>query len=560
MRRRYAAGKALIMAFAVLAGSLSGCGAKAESSDTVQVQGSPENGGSEPDGRKDEEKQEENAPGSLQEGRESSSAGNGSAAEMPVVEDGRITVGGSQVSLDLEDEYTPWEESAAVKIGLDEGNITIEGQGAQAEGSTVTIEKGGTYVLRGTLSDGAVFVDAGADDIVRLILDGVNIHSETWAAVEVKEAGKTIISLEEGTSNTLSSGSGQDDQDNGEEKPGGALFGSGALTINGSGELKVEAGLGNGISSKDILKLVGGRLEITAAKHGLRGKDALAVYDGQAKITTTENGMKSDGLAVIFGGEIVVSDCEEGLEGEDVVICGGSLDITSRDDGINASTDEENTPQIYILGGTVTVNAEGDGIDSNGSIHMSGGEVTVYGPSERDNGALDYDGTFELTGGLLAAFGPGGMEQNVTRADSQVSVLVDFQETQAAGTTVTLLDKEGNEWYKGTGEKDFRTVVLSVPEMAVGSEYVVEAGENAISFTPEETIIYVNKEGIQEAASMGPGRGDPGNGRGGRKPEPPEGWEEGEKPKPPEGRKDGGRAEPPEGREEGERMKPSEGR
>lgn len=244
------------------------------------------------------------------------------------------------------------------------------------------------------------------------------------------------------------------------------------------------------------------------------------------------------------------------------------MDLTARDDGINAATDGDNTPWIYFMGGQVTVRADGDGIDSNGSIHMSGGEVTVYGPSGRDNGALDYDREFTLTGGVLAAFGPGGMDQNVSSASSQVSVMTDFQETQDAGTEVILWDKDGRVLYQGTGERNFRTVVISVPEMVTGEEYELEAGADKVSFVPEETVVYVNKEGIQEAAAMGPGRGGPG-GRGGRmsggregelgeRPEPPESWEDGkgpedwdgeERPEPP-GQREGGRGgEPQENKE-----------
>ena len=197
------------------------------------------------------------------------------------------------------------------------------------------------------------------------------------------------------------------------------------------------------------------------------------------------------------------------------------------------------------MGGTVTVRAEGDGIDSNGSIEMSGGQITVYGPSERDNGAIDYDREFNLTGGTIMAFGPGGMEQNVSSSESQVSVLADFEETLAAGTAVTLRDSDGNELCAGTGERDFKTVVITVPEMTAGSQYEIQAGEHVITFVPEQTIVYVNKDGAQEAAAMGPGRGGPGGREGGtnggreglpsERPEPPQ---DGEGGKMPEGMED----------------------
>lgn len=45
------------------------------------------------------------------------------------------------------------------------------------------------------------------------------------------------------------------------------------------------------------------------------------------------------------------------------------------------------------------VNAQGDGLDSNGDLTISGGEVYVDGPTNGGNGALDYDGNGTITGG-----------------------------------------------------------------------------------------------------------------------------------------------------------------
>lgn len=530
------------MALAMVTGMLAGCGgAKAGTGASSLEQSGRENRVSSQNGSQNEELQ----TGKNEVNKVNGSGNNSAANDPPVVENGSLTMGDIRISLEPEDEYTAWDEGSAVKIRLEDNGITIEGQGAKAQDGTVTIEKAGTYILSGSLSDGRVFVDAGDDDVVRLVFDGVSIHSEAFAPVDIKRAKKTIISLEEGTVNSLSDSPNFRYRDEEKEEPNAALFSKGDLTVNGSGTLKVDGTFNNGICSKDVLKIVGGTFEVAAANHGVKGNDALAVYGGQLKISAVGDGVKSDTLAAILGGDILVSGSEEGLEAESIVICGGTMDLTASDDGINASTDENNTPWIYFMGGEVTVRAEGDGIDSNGSIHMSGGKVTVYGPSKRGNGALDYDREFILTGGMLAAFGPGGMEQNVSSASSQVSVFVDFGEAQEAGTEVILRDQTGKELYRGIGEKGFKTAVISVPEMVTGAEYGLEAGDTKISFMPEETIVYVNKEGIQEAAAMNPGRGGPG-GRGERTDGGREGGPEG-RPEPPEG---GEKRKGPESREE----------
>lgn len=529
----------LFIVFAVLTGSFVGCSNVREgNASVIQGQTSRESG---------QESGQESSQESGQEASQETQMQEQNSQEnlVPVVENGKITLEDLVVSVDADDAYTSWDEGAAVRIGLDDQGITIGGQGAKAEGSTVTITDAGTYYLKGTLSDGTILVDAGDTDIVRLIFDGVDIHSETSAAVDIRQAQKAIISLENGSVNSLSDSVNLKYRNEETEEPNAALFCKNDLTINGNGTLTVNGSFKHGICAEDTLKIVGGTFDVTAADHGIKGNDALVIYGGQFTVDTMENGLKSDTLAAVLGGDICISSCEEGVEAETIVVHGGSIDITASDDGINASTDGNAVPKLYFMGGTVTVRAEGDGIDSNGSIEMSGGQVTVYGPSQRDNGALDYDREFTLTGGVLAAFGPGGMEQNVSTADSQISVLADFQESQRAGTEVILKDSEGNVLYQGTGEKEFRTVVLSVPEMTVGNAYTIEAGETVISFTPGETVVYVNKEGIQEA-SMQPGHGGPGN-RGGRMNGEREGQsEDGERPEPPEGREGGRRGKGPE--------------
>lgn len=582
-RRRLIKNIAGIMVFSVLTGALAGCSsAKAENTAAtreesrqeggVGEQNHPENGLQE---SKNQENGGQNGIGNSENNQENQHSNSGktggTGGEIPVVENGKITLGAMEISLGTEDEYTQWDENSAVKIELSDQGITVQGQGAKADKNTVTITNAGTYYVKGTLSDGTILVNAGDKDTVRLIFDGIEIHSETSAAVDIQQAKKAIISLEEGSVNVLSDSKNLIYRNEEKEEPNAALFCKNDLTINGSGTLSVTGSFNNGIGAKDTLKLVGGIIDVHAANHGIKGNDALVVYGGQYTVTAVGDGLKSDTLAAVLGGDIQICNSEEGLEAETVLVYGGTIDLTASDDGINASTDGTNTPWLYFMGGEITLRAEGDGIDSNGSIAMSGGQITVYGPSRRDNGALDYDREFTLTGGRLAAFGPGGMEQNVSTAESQVSVLVDFQESQKAGTTVILRDSAGNELYRGTGEKDFQTVVLSVPEMVTGSEYTVEAGEVTISFTPEENLTYVNKEGIQEAAAMRSGPRGAG-GRGGRmnagegqpgegdRPEPPEDWKEGEGPEPPEGWKEGEGPEPPEGRSKGERPEGRGGR
>lgn len=84
---------------------------------------------------------------------------------------------------------------------------------------------------------------------------------------------------------------------------------------------------------------------------------------------------------------------------------------------------------INISGGKITVDADGDGIDSNGSITVSGGEIYVAGPESGENGALDYNGTATVTGGTVIMLGSNKMAQNFGSESTQGVMLVSFSET-----------------------------------------------------------------------------------------------------------------------------------
>jgi hypothetical protein len=150
---------------------------------------------------------------------------------------------------------------------------------------------------------------------------------------------------------------------------------------------------------------------------------------------------------------------------------------------------------IHIAGGHLSVNAAGDGIDSNGDLYMTGGNVYVSGPTNSGNGALDYNGTAQITGGVLMAVGASGMAQNFSESSTQGAVLVNANTNQAAGTEVNLLDSEGNVLVNYTSEKSFNSVVVSCPGLEVGKTYILQIGSENTEITLE-SLIYGNGQGM----------------------------------------------------------------
>ena len=226
-----------------------------------------------------------------------------------------------------------WNEKSAVKITLNGDSVTADDKNVEVDGSKVTITGAGTYVLSGTISDGQIVVDSDDKDSVRLVLNGAEITCSNSSAIWVK-AGDTIITLADGTENTLTDGA-EYTTDSEDDEPKAAVYAKDDLTFNGSGSLTVNGNYKNGIQCKDALKFVSGTYTITAANNGLVGKDSVSIKDGTYTITSGGDGIKS------------------------------------------TNTDETDKGYVIIDGGTFTITAEGDGIQAETLLRVNDGDFTI---------------------------------------------------------------------------------------------------------------------------------------------------------------------------------------
>lgn len=253
-----------------------------------------------------------------------------------------------------------------------------------------------------------------------------------------------------------------------------------------------------GIKAGNSLLIQNGTFKLTTADDSLHSDGDIAIKDGEFTLDSGDDGIHADNDLTIDGGTINVTDSNEGLEASVITINDGDIAVVASDDGLNtsdgSSSDTEETGGqegapgeeqaddsllLAINGGTLHVDAQGDGLDSNGNIEMTGGTVTVDGPTEDNNGALDYEGDFEVSGGTLIAAGSSGMAMNVSDSSSQASLGVYFSETQSAGTIVSLQDSDGNVIATYKPSKDFDHIVISSSELEVDESYTLVSGTDA---------------------------------------------------------------------------------
>lgn len=313
------------------------------------------------------------------------------------------------VEYDSEDLNASTEVTAFIQLNGD--TIVVEGAGAEANGSSVTISAVGTYNISGTLNNGQILVDTQEEGTIHLVLNGAAISNATSAPIYIRSADKAVITLADGTQNYVTDGSAYTYDDAAEEEPNAAIFSKDDLTINGGGALTVTANFNDGITSKDDLKITSGSITVSAVNDGIRGKDKLAVKDGVITVSALGDGLQATndteaekGYILIEGGTLNLNTGTDGIQAEtQLTVSGGTLNIftgggsainyelENSAKGLRAGTD------ITISGGIINIDSADDALHSNGSLTLNGGEVSI---SSGDDG-IHADATLTINSGTV---------------------------------------------------------------------------------------------------------------------------------------------------------------
>ena len=243
-------------------------------------------------------------------------------------------------------------------------------------------------------------------------------------------------------------------------------------------------------NSNYFIVIDGARVKINSSDDAIHTNSGnVLIKGGTLDLTTLDDGIHADELVKIDGGEITVNGSYEGIEGAYVEIGGGTIYITASDDGINAASDDESVNEhIIISGGTITVDASGDGLDSNGTIYVSGGTLIVYGPTTGADTGLDADGGILIDGGNVFVASSKEMLE-IPASNSKSNVLVYGVNTVPAGSEIILTNADGGEMVRITLKKQAQAIILSTPELATNGTYSLYADENLLaSFSVTETI------------------------------------------------------------------------
>jgi len=332
----------------------------------------------------------------------------------------------------------------------------------------ISISSAGTYILSGSLT-GQVFVSAGCEDKFTLVLNGVSIYSESNHALRIVTAYEMVKNY------TYSY--------------------SYAKSLDGN-----DAGIKIIIADGTINKIEGKR---SASADG-------AIRCFPSLLITGET--KGDGVLNIIGKK-------EGIETQKFLfINGGILNIAAQDDGINV----KGKYFCIINGGKIIINGglgkEGDGIDSNGSILINGGEIIAAGNPLKDDGLNIVDDII-IDGGNV--FSVGCNIDTASSLSSQPTMNLFFRMNISSSSTVTIKDSDGNkimsycanteDFINGTSRRSFTAAVVSHSSFKVNSVYHLYLDGIQLGFTGNDKNANGSEESdyiIKTDFILGPGAND----------------------------------------------------
>ncbi len=390
----------------------------------------------------------------------------------------------------------------AVLIGGGRISVDVAGKGIKSTNDK-SAEKGYVYICGGEVS-----ITSGGGGI----------------------AAKTIAYIENGDI-TLSCGGG-----------------SGAVTFGGRGQARGDK-TGKGISAEADVIILGGTLKIDSSDDSIHSNSNIYVAGGSFEISTGDDAFHADAQTIIKGGDISVAKCYEGIEGTGALISGGVIKLTAHDDGINTAggSDEndeasdawgrddkfsaQNNAIVHIDGGKIDINAKGDGIDSNGYIWITGGELVIDGGINDPDVPLDTNGACLIDGGRVVAIGGCSMLETPANASKQHSICLTLGKSFSSGAEIELIDSDGKAVLSYEAKDAFNSMTISAAGLETGKTYSIKIdGEQVTEISLDNTVSdNVTREG---------GFGTPGRqgGHGGM-PEHPEGMPNpSEMPEPPGGK------------------------
>ena len=306
--------------------------------------------------------------------------------------------------------------------------------------------------------------------------------------------GKDYVDITGGIVNVTAAQDGIKSTNTDDESMGFTRLSAGSVTVSAGDD---------GLKAPHTLEISGGTLNIEKSNEGIEAQ-YINILDGDVTVNSTDDGINaslkdssSDTSSDTTSGTATTGQQTQQNQNGQVqqapagggAAPGGSQGSTGQNQnmpqpptdgampGGGGGTFEVVDAAINISGGTVTVNAEGDGIDSNGTATFSGGTVTVNGPVAGGNNALDSNGDLLLNGGTVTTGSTADMFEAPSSASTSGYLKITDSSALTQGSTVQVTDSSG------TVVANYKITTSGVQLVLVSNKNIVKGQSYTVSVT-----------------------------------------------------------------------------
>ena len=306
--------------------------------------------------------------------------------------------------------------------------------------------------------------------------------------------GKDYVDITGGIVNVTAAQDGIKSTNTDDESMGFTRLSAGSVTVSAGDD---------GLKAPHTLEISGGTLNIEKSNEGIEAQ-YINILDGDVTVNSSDDGINASlkdsssdtSSDTTSGTAITGQQTQQNQNGQTQqapagggAAPGGSQGSTGQNQnmpqpptdgampGGGGGTFEVVDAAINISGGTVTVNAEGDGIDSNGTATFSGGTVTVNGPVAGGNNALDSNGDLLLNGGTVTAGSTADMFEAPSSASTSGYLKITDSSALTQGSTVQVTDSSG------TVVANYKITTSGVQLVLVSNKNIVKGQSYTVSVT-----------------------------------------------------------------------------
>ena len=285
----------------------------------------------------------------------------------------------------------------ATLVTLTDSSATAKGKytGYEIDGTDVSITAAGTYVFSGDCDNGSITVKKGVTGVT-IVLNGLTLTNDDSAAITLNKTAEASLIAAAGTTNTVADTAGSNDENAAVKVKSGA-----SLSIGGTGTLTVDGNAKNGIkgAADAVITVAEVKLNINAADDGLSCDDELKITGGTLNITAGGDAVKASpdtgdtenpdttslGNVTSSGGTLTLNATGEGVQADgDLTISGGTFHVKTNGGHTTALTDDSASCKgfkaggaLTVTGGTLTVDSADDALHASTDVTISGGTLTL---------------------------------------------------------------------------------------------------------------------------------------------------------------------------------------